>query len=506
MPPACPSDQYNCLGVCIPTNQPCGGGQPAGSPAPFGGYQPPTTGTAPVTGGGLVQDSSCGENGYRDLNGGCLQVGAGKTPILGSNNQILICGDQMCEDGKGENSTNCPKDCGGSSQPQGSPYGGQYPGQGPSGYQGQPGQYPGGAGGQGMGPGGMEQGNFGPSEAEMQKMDQQRFEQMKKGLKDFSRSVTSFQKMVKQMEPKLKKLGVSIPAELKAALEQAPAVVEKIKNAQTPEELDEIVVDVSDIGSTLQEWGPKFGDLIRLGNMLKEGDRMVKKMTTELKRVKRLATKNPELLGATVGEMETMLAAITQGVQEAKAAAQTDPDSALDILQEKVMDSQEEFWNNSSIVDTLQNLKTGLKSADSQVKKVDAAIKKIAKQKDIDTAVVDELKQMSTDLKAQLAELKALSKQADADPEELRILAEELWQAFEDLQNQLAEYGQGLYQPQVQRGQDVKFNLPQGFDFGPRSSGSDAEQTCNVNGVEMPGPCSSYPTGSGGGAGGAPGF
>lgn len=213
-----------------------------------------------------------------------------------------FCGNKICE--QGENSSNCHDDCGG----------------GPT--------RPGGQGEQ-WGPDGMGPG--GPSEEEMQRMDEQRFQQMKKGLSQFTRGVDQMKKMVTRMEKKLKQMGVAVPPELKAALDKAPEIVSRIKNAKTPDELEDIIADVEDIGMVMQEWGPRFGDLMRLGGMLKQGDRELKKVRSTVKRVSGYGKGNPTIQEL-IDELRVMANSLAETLKNAKRMALASDTPSLPVL------------------------------------------------------------------------------------------------------------------------------------------------------------------------------
>lgn len=321
-----------------------------------------------------------------------------------------------------------------------------------------------------MGPGGQngQMGPGGPSEEDMQKMDQQRFEQMKKGLSQFSKGITQMTKMVSKNEKKLLAMGVAIPEELKAALAAAPALVERIKNAKTADELDEIISDVEDVGMAMQEWGPRFGDLMRLGSMMKQMDKDVKNILKSLKKAQGYAKSNPTLQDS-AAELNDIYTSMLEASKAVKELAKTDPDSALDKIDEEFYGRMEEFWNRFSLIEMLRNLKTGLNQANKDIKRYEATIKQLVKKK-MKQETIDELRQAVVDMKEKLAGVKALSLQKGADPEDIKLATEELWQMMSDFENQVSDLGAGYYEPKVTGGENMKFQMPQGF-MGETSAG-----------------------------------
>ena len=449
-------------------------------------------------------DSRCGTKGVCDENGGCIILKTGQTAV----GDGAICGNGFCDMNKGENKLNCPTECdnlppGGmptnnnnqnQPYPPGSPNQGQFPGQNQNGFQGQPGQFPGGPGGPNgqMGPGG-------PSDEEMQKMDEQRFQQMKKGLSQFSKGVDQMKKMIVRTEKKLKQCGVGIPPELKAALDKAPEIVTKIKGAKTPDELEDIMADVEDVGGAMQEWGPRFGDLQRLCNMIKQVDKKLKNVQRAAKRAQSYGKKNPAIQEI-IDELNAMVALMADAAKSAKELAKIDAEAALDKIDNEFFGNMEELWNKVSLIDMMRNLKTGLSQADREIRANTTKITQLKKKK-VSEEIIEELTGLLDVVKEKVAELKVLSKQKGVDPEEIRFTGEELWQAVAEFENALSEQGAGYYMPTVKGGENVKFVMPEGFMGGGSDVGSGVQSGFGSGsgpGMEGPGGFGGPGIGSGG--------
>ena len=141
----------------------------------------------------------------------------------------------------------------------------------------------------------MGQQGQGPSQEQMQQMDQQRFQNMKQGLTQFTRQVTNMKKSVNRVKTAVAKCGVSLPEELTNALDASDGLVAKIKAAQTADDLDQIVGDVEDVSSVMQDWGPHIGDLSQLCQMLKQSDRDIKTLNSSLKKFQSRAKANTKI-------------------------------------------------------------------------------------------------------------------------------------------------------------------------------------------------------------------
>jgi len=474
---SCPSGQYMCNGACMPNSSNCSstswptdatscasqgkswcapasGGSgwcqtgpcPTTSPAPTTPTPPPPTTVTCTSGYTWCSYTQSCVNRVQP----CAPL-PGQTPTTqqSSNNQPMNCApdQRFCP----SSNTCIPMDgmCGGGTSNQG--YGNQY----------QQGQYqPGGPGDQyGQGPG-MGQ-NMGPSEEEQQKMQEKQFQQMKKGTDQFAKGVTQMQKFVAKMKTTLAKSGVGIPAELTNALAKAPELVAKLKASKDMDEFQELMGDMQDIGMIMQDWGPKLGELQRLASMIKNLDKDIKNMRTNFTRVQKAAKKRPELAEPLI-EAETMFSDMTKRVAEIKELAKTDPESAMDLVDE-FYGNTEEFWNQISFLDMVSNMTKGLTQANTQIKQIETKIRAMAKAKGADQEMIATLKEMVAAVKAALPELKAAMAVRPVDYEEVKMLAEDFWMQLQDLQNMMADEGQSFYMPNVQQGQGINVNIPEGF-------------------------------------------
>ncbi|MDD5110379.1 MAG: hypothetical protein PHI63_04150 [Patescibacteria group bacterium] len=507
-PPACPSGQYSCNGACIPTNQPCGGG-----------VYPPTTGTGtgtPTT-GGLTKDPQCGQNGYRDPNGSCFEVGAGKFPILGTGGSILICGDKMCEDTKGESSNNCPNDCG---APAGGPTsGGQYPGQMPGGNQGQPGQYPGGyqggqgmmppnqggyGQGQGMGPGmGPGQGmQMGPSEEEMKMM----LEQMKQSIKPMTQGVKMMKKGMTLAEKQLKKCSMPLPDGVKEAVTAMEELVPKIKAAESADEVFDLMSTAQEAGDVMQSAGQEIPMRIefcmkyqqvsntRTGVMKK----LTQKFTTVNKKAQR--SKNETVL-ALAKQAEEKVATAKGLMDQLPGLLSADFDQAQTVLDD-FFSATEDAYNAISMVEAVMSAKSSMNTLNTEVRRLNTTLNSYEKKGEDVSAARALLTQIKEEIAVVLQDLKD-----KVAAEQLTSDIETVYTTREDLRDAVAEIT-GLNEQETTVNVNEKqyqMDVPDAFrSQQPLEGGPAGNPTCNVNGVEMPGTCDQYNQGGGMGMGPGP--
>jgi hypothetical protein len=304
----------------------------------------------------------------------------------------------------------------------------------------------------------------GPSEEETRRMQEQQFQMMKRNMQQFVRGIEQMQKSVNAMKKKLAKKGIGLPAELTNALAKAPALIAKLRAAKNSEEFEDAMGDIQDIAATIQEWGPRLGELDRLADMLTNVTRDIRNMEREYKRVRKLVVKKAELADA-VAELDAAFAAMKSQIAEAKTLAKTDPEEAL-LAVEDFYGNTEEFWNQVSFLNMMSNLSKGLAEANRRIKSAEQIIRRLERQK-VAADVIAELKTALSEIKANYGALQRLIKQKPIDFDEVRSAAEDFWQQSRDFENLLAQQGQSQYMPMVQKSAGVNIVVPQGFISAP---------------------------------------
>jgi len=334
-----------------------------------------------------------------------------------------------------------------------------------------------------------QNGQMGPSEEDMKKMDERRFQDMKRGLSQFSKGTSQMKKSVERARKTLAKCGVGIPEELDNALKATDGLIKNIQDATTADELENIISDVEDVGMTMQEWGPRMGDLSRLCQMMRQGDRDMKSLEREVKKMESRVKANKKLdLTEALNQFKANVASIKGVFLNVVTLAKTDPASALEKLEDEFYGTMDDVQNSRMVIDTALNVSQGLRNASSEIKKIESQIKSLKKKK-IDTSAAEDL--LAT-MKEQIAELQKLIK-GKFDAEELIVMVEDAYQTRSDLQSILEELsGSSVYVPNIKADTKMNINvdLPDAFMKQPMDSGE-----------EMMGPSA-----SGGGMGGGQGM
>lgn len=358
----------------------------------------------------------------------------------------------------------------------------------PSNQPGQPGQF-----GQPGQPGQM-MGQQGPSEEQMQKMNEQRFKDMKKGLTQFSKQITNMKKSVTRLKTNIAKCGVSLPEELTNALAATDNLVAKIKASQTADELDEIVGDVEDVGSVMQDWGPRIGDLSRLCQMLKQGDRDMKILNSSLKRMQSRAKANKKVdVSNILIEYANNITAMKEILAQVKELAKTDPESALEKLQDEFYGQMDNIRNSEMAADMVFNITKGVNDAAREIRNTEKQLAALKKKK-VDTSEADNL---LAAIKNQMEEVKVFIKGV-FDAEELMGRVETFFDSRQQLQDALQALGIGQRMvPQIgdTKAYNVQVNLPDAFKKQANEEGDSG----NIDNGQIFGP------GGNGQPGGGPG-
>ena len=319
-----------------------------------------------------------------------------------------------------------------------------------------------GQGGQGGQFGQGEQG--GPSEEQMKQMDEQRFKQMKQGMAQFAKGVKMLKASVAKVKTKLQKCGVGLPEELANALSAADGLTTKIQEAQTADELEEVIADIEDIGSVMQEWGPKLGNLTRICSMTKQADKDMKSVNTYVTRIEKQVKAYKKVdLTELLGQYKQEVTLLSTALTDAKALSATDPEGALEMIENDFYGQMDNVKNARTSVEMALNVSKGLTTAKQEIKTFEQQIKKL-KSKKIDTAAADEL---LAALKTQVDELKQLVASKNFTAEDMVDKVETVFDTKQQLSDTLDELRGGAeYMPTVNadKGVNYNFQLPQGFE------------------------------------------
>ena len=314
-------------------------------------------------------------------------------------------------------------------------------------------------------------GRPGPSEEEIKKMDERRFQDMKRGLSQFTKGVKSMKKSITRVKTAVNKCGVNLPEELTSAMANVDNLIGRIESAKTADELDEIVGDIEDIGAVMQDWGPRMGDLHRLCQMIKQAGKDQKQLERSLKRAEARDRANKKLdLTKILANFKNDIANLSQVLAEVRELAKTDAESALEKLEDDFYGQMDNVRNNERAIDMVFNIARGIRDANREIRNIEKQINNL-KRKKVD---ISEAQELLAQLKSQVQELQVLIK-GSFDPDDLIDQVEAAFKIREQLQDLMQQLGVGpQMMPQIQgtKGYNIQINLPEAF----KKQGLDEEE------------------------------
>ena len=333
-----------------------------------------------------------------------------------------------------------------------------------------------------------DQGRMGPSEEEQKKMDEQRFTQMKKGFTRFVKEVARIKNQVNIY----KKKGVTIPEDLTNAIGIMAETVDTIKSAITPDEIEEVMDGFQDSMMTVQEWMPKLPILVEIPRMVKQADKEIaraeKTYKTDEKKVKSSKMDLADYLSQFRLAIDTQKAIL----EEAKGLAKSDPEEALDKIRGDFFGTLDNMWEGEKIIQMALNLKKGISQMNLELNQAEKSLRSLKKRK-LETG---ELQVLLTEAKNQFAQIKKMASARPLDVEAIIEAIDDLVDKKQEFADKVEELtGTSEYMPQASSSlsQPFQLNMPAGYIVeGVSGGGGSSTQTCDLNGVEMPGKCEDY--------------
>ncbi len=324
-------------------------------------------------------------------------------------------------------------------------------------------------------------------ELEAERQHLQRMENVMREMRRIESGVKMFDKQVQ----KLIKQKLAVSEEITSNLEQVKALIADIKNGKMDD-----AESIFELMQSLDEHRQELEMLARWPQTVKQMNQELKNLTRELKKVKlivdRLVKKGIDLtsiysnfeLG--VNQLKDVIGAA--GVKVTESA-----EEAFDMVQSDFFGQLEDVWENHKIIMTMSNMgrfnsdfKRGIANDSWQIK--------VLKKKKIDTI---ELEDMLEQAKAKGAEALELFKAKPLDPDAIIDILEEMQNLKQDFEQKKAELT-GIeevmpWETGIQQFKkiDISPNLDNWIPkkAPPQQPTQTTQQTCNINGVETPGPC-----------------
>ncbi|MDO8599743.1 MAG: hypothetical protein Q7S02_06585 [bacterium] len=279
---------------------------------------------------------------------------------------------------------------------------------------------PGGQSGDMMGPGGEQQ-RFGPSDEEMEKMEKERKTRM---LQEMKRNLKGMEQGLRMIERGIK---VCVAAKIDAtagdaALAKIKEVIAKVKTAEDPEELQDIMMD-------LPEHFDGARELVEMCHRLRELPRITKQLSSEVKRIEREIKSVTAQVKRSKLDLTDQLNDITAGLTAIKATltevgqvkTAEDFDDAMEKL-ESLRETFDELQEKIGAVRGVLNIGRGIIDAKREIRNAERLVTSLKRRK-VDTTA---LTAIITEGKGLVAEIESLGKQKPLDPDAIHEKFEQL--------------------------------------------------------------------------------
>lgn len=279
---------------------------------------------------------------------------------------------------------------------------------------------------------GGQQGNYGPSEEQMNKeqarneaqqakREAQQLKQMKQGMRGMEQGIKMFQKQI----ARLTKQGITVPAEIAENITKITTLMQTLKATDNFQDAQDQMQELPDLMDSLNEQRMTLEKLSRWPQTLKQADRTVKQLDRSLTQNKSLAARLSKK-GYDISELVAKFESGVQTMKDSRAKAieliKTDPDSAFDEIENNLFEQMDDLMQSDRTIKELGNLSAFNSSFKRGIAEGQSMINKLKRMK-IDT----------TDLVAKLAELKAKATEINAVIKQKPIDADSIVGIFEEL-------------------------------------------------------------------------
>lgn len=326
---------------------------------------------------------------------------------------------------------------------------------------------------------------------------QRRVQDMQRNMKGAEQGLTQFERQVNTLAKK----KIAIPAELKDTIAKIKTIFAVVKKAKSWEEMEAAgVEDLQDLMMSLDEYRQQLEMLSRWPQTEKQINQEIKKLDTQYKRsqstVAKLAKKGIDMaaeLAAFKEAIDKIKSVRADVVAKIKSGTSEDIQAAFDLLESDFYGQMEDVWQYQRIIDTMSNLGQFQSQFKQRIKQAQTMIRKLKSQK-IDTA---DLAAALNELNVKGNEILAMLKEKPVDQEAVMDALQEMEGLGADFENLVGETGGGQDMPWEQGTPQIQSPM-QSFSAMQKmlpqkavETAPAAEQTCNINGVEVPGTCES---------------
>ncbi len=310
-----------------------------------------------------------------------------------------------------------------------------------------------------------------------QRMNERRFEDMKRNVERFMRDISRMEREAERTAKRLERCEFGIPAELTKTLDTAKGLAEKVKTANSADELEDIMFEFEDVGYLMGEWGRQMGPLQQVCEMLGNADREVQRLLREQDRMEQRAKQQKIDASLMLGKLRELSRKMEETLERARSLAQKSPEDAVFLIQDEIFFRMEEYHNAQRGLEMALDLRRGLQDAGGEIWEFKALIKEL-KAKKKDTTRLERLLGQMEGIKGKLDGMA----QRSVDPDSVQPLIEEAFDLREEFVRLASHLGGGARfmdeKSENADEEDFRVDLPSGFKPSAKARASrDAERS-----------------------------
>ena len=268
----------------------------------------------------------------------------------------------------------------------------------------------------------------------------QRISDIKRNMKGMTRDIKTFEKQV----AKLQKQKISIPVAVTENLDKLKTILSAINKASTWQEIEEAGLEqIQESMMNLQESRQQLEILARWPQTIKDMDKQIKQLSSELKRSKTIVSRLQKQgidMSPVYADFESAIIKLKAARDESDSKIKTGNaegiQDALDSLQNDFFDQIDDVWQNQRVIQMMSNLSRFASNFKSETKKAQQQIDRLKKKK-IDTTELSDLLNQAKEQGNEILDL-LKAKPIDEDVVSVGMMSmEELRTNFDDKMQEL---------------------------------------------------------------------
>lgn len=285
---------------------------------------------------------------------------------------------------------------------------------------------------------------------------------MKRGVKGMKKPISSLEKTI----DKVQKAGYTVSQEIIDALAKGKAAIAIIESTSDMEEATTAIEQFNEFVDVMEPNMEPLNMLANFPKILSQATRTLNQLQKNFTTMKAKVAKTEMDLSENVNDIQAKIDALKAVYTLAQELATAgDAVNAFDKLENEFFEPMQDAYQSVGMLQAALNISTAVKNVDKGIKNAEKVITKMKKKK-FDTA---ELQTIVDQAKAKSAELKALVKVKDFDPDAAVAILEELDTLQSDFGDKVDELTDGETQG---IGNVTFFNtnapaMPKEFTAGP---------------------------------------